>query len=160
MKVCTGCSQAKPINDFYKAKSNADGYANRCKECAKAAARQNRMNRLDEAREYDRQRANLPHRVHARTQYCKTDAYTASHAKSCVRYSINHKDRRSAQVATNNAVRDGRLKPWPVCAVPECDCSPEAHHPDYSRPLDVVWLCDKHHKAAHKLGREINRGKT
>ena len=27
----------------------------------------------------------------------------------------------------------------------------EAHHVDYSKPLDVQWLCKKHHVAWHKL---------
>ena len=22
----------------------------------------------------------------------------------------------------------------------------EAHHPDYSRPLEIIWLCPKHHR--------------
>ncbi|QMV32651.1 hypothetical protein F1_00023 [Ralstonia phage Heva] len=51
----------------------------------------------------------------------------------------------------------GRLIPWSVCAIPECSEAPEAHHPDYSRPLDVVWLCDHHHKETHKMAREIER---
>jgi hypothetical protein len=25
----------------------------------------------------------------------------------------------------------------------------EAHHPDYSSPLDVVWLCRRHHTDLH-----------
>ena len=25
----------------------------------------------------------------------------------------------------------------------------EAHHEDYTRPLDVVWLCRRHHKGLH-----------
>ena len=32
-----------------------------------------------------------------------------------------------------------------------CGNESEAHHPDYSRPLDVVWLCSSHHKEAHKI---------
>lgn len=26
----------------------------------------------------------------------------------------------------------------------------EAHHPDYDRPMDVDWLCRRHHKAEHR----------
>lgn len=33
----------------------------------------------------------------------------------------------------------------------ECgDPNSEAHHPDYDRPMDVVWLCRAHHKAEHR----------
>ena len=47
----------------------------------------------------------------------------------------------------NKAIRFGRIKRQ-NCA--ECDKSDaEAHHPDYSEPLKVVWLCSKHHKKLH-----------
>ncbi|MDR6216225.1 hypothetical protein [Paracidovorax wautersii] len=63
-------------------------------------------------------------------------------------------DRSKARITLGNAVRDGRVIPWPVCAVPECCGRPHGHHPDYSRPLDVVWLCDKHHKEVHAMARQ------
>ena len=32
-KTCNKCNIQKDINDFYKAKSNKDGYRNECKSC-------------------------------------------------------------------------------------------------------------------------------
>lgn len=35
----------------------------------------------------------------------------------------------------------------------ECGQPAQAHHADYSKPLDVIWLCRKHHLALHKEQR-------
>lgn len=52
-----------------------------------------------------------------------------------------------AHNAVNNAVRDGRLfkEPCAICGEAEV----HAHHRDYSKPLDVVWLCAKCHHRLH-----------
>ncbi|MCC5968382.1 MAG: hypothetical protein JJU15_00360 [Pararhodobacter sp.] len=52
-----------------------------------------------------------------------------------------------AHRATRSAIRSGLLSPAPceVCGDPKS----EAHHPDYDRPLFVVWLCRAHHRAVH-----------
>jgi hypothetical protein len=70
-------------------------------------------------------------------------------------YRTKHPHRRSAQVALNNALRDGRVDAWPVCALPECEAGPEAHHTHYDAPLEVVWLCPAHHKQAHAMARKV-----
>lgn len=46
-------------------------------------------------------------------------------------------------------VRRGKVKrkPCDICG----DAHSEAHHSDYSRPLDVQWLCRKHHLQLHHL---------
>jgi len=38
-----------------------------------------------------------------------------------------------------------RKEPCRVCGESEA----EAHHEDYDKPLDVVWLCKEHHKDLH-----------
>lgn len=48
----------------------------------------------------------------------------------------------------NHAVRDGRLKKM-NCKICDNEKS-EAHHHDYSKPLDVIWLCKMHHHAIHQ----------
>jgi hypothetical protein len=57
-------------------------------------------------------------------------------------------ERDSARNILNSAVYRGVVKPQP-CWV--CGDRAEAHHPDYSSPLDVVWLCNSHHREAHEL---------
>ena len=44
-------------------------------------------------------------------------------------------------------VATGTLKrgPCEVCGEPDA----QAHHDDYSKPLDVRWLCDRHHREHH-----------
>lgn len=54
-----------------------------------------------------------------------------------------------AHQCVRGAVKRGLLVPQP-CA--ECGDEPaEAHHANgYFNVLDVVWLCRRHHKAAHR----------
>jgi hypothetical protein len=50
--------------------------------------------------------------------------------------------------ALNAAVRQGVVtkKPCVICGALKV----VGHHPDYSKPLDVIWLCRDHHRAEHK----------
>jgi len=36
----------------------------------------------------------------------------------------------------------------------------EGHHPDYSKPLEVIWLCRSHHFFVHRLGKTIQELKS
>jgi len=49
----------------------------------------------------------------------------------------------------NKALRNRTLKkkPCQICGNPKS----EGHHEDYSKPLKVIWLCDKHHREVHSL---------
>lgn len=145
---CKQCNTAKTATDFYVSNPK------RCKECIKASVRANRAGNLEHYRAFDKARASQPHRVAARKEYAKTPAYAESHEAAAKRWAERHPERRKASHMVGNAIRDGKLIPWPVCAVPDCFGKPQGHHPDYSRPLDVVWLCDKHHKEVHAMARQ------
>jgi hypothetical protein len=139
-KTCFKCSITKPIDEFYSHNAMADGHLNKCKECAKKDSNKRRYGVAREhVLDYDRKRGSLPHR---REQAKQINA----------KWINDHPDRRSAQVAIGNAVRDQKIKPLP-CLI--CGLKAEAHHPDYSDPLYPVWLCSIHHKQAHALGKKI-----
>ena len=56
-------------------------------------------------------------------------------------------EKKRAHDAVDRAIRRGELVRGP-CEV--CGQRAEAHHDDYSKPLQVRWLCRGHHKAAHQ----------
>jgi hypothetical protein len=59
-----------------------------------------------------------------------------------------HPDRRPAHRAVQSAIERGDMirQPCRVCGNPKAD----AHHDDYTKPLEVDWLCRLHHIARHK----------
>lgn len=59
----------------------------------------------------------------------------------------------SARRDVTNAIKNGTLVKEP------CRCGSkkvEAHHMDYSRPLEVIWACKKHHAELDKMKRELD----
>ncbi len=142
MSTCKVCGKTDAETEFYAS------IKTHCKEHWRARVKANREANIEHYREFDRNRANLPHRVQARAEYQQTPAYEASHRKSMAKYRSERPDRRAAHVALGNAARDGKVTPLPCFC---CGAKAEAHHPDYSDPLYPVWLCPAHHKQTHAM---------
>lgn len=76
-----------------------------------------------------------------------------------MRYRRRQKARHPIEEAARKAVRSaliaGRLvrQPCEVCGAEKA----QAHHDDYSKPLDVRWLCRPHHDEHHALERRRAR---
>jgi hypothetical protein len=142
MKRCFKCGMEKPVEDFYKHPMMADGRLGKCKDCTKLDMRIDRATK-PRVREYDRQRASQPHRVALRARISKA-------------WDTRFPDRAKAHSAAQNAVRDGKLiKPalCEGCGLPKKRI--EKHHPDYSKPLLIVWLCKPCHAIADKIRRKL-----
>ena len=130
-KKCFKCEAVKPLEDFYKHPKMADGRVNKCKECNKLDVRNNRVDKVEYYREYDRQRGNR-----------QKPEYEKKYRK---RFVMKY----AAHVLVGNRVRDGKMKrkPCEQCGKNE---SIHAHHDDYAFPLTVRWLCAAHHSQWHK----------
>lgn len=37
-----------------------------------------------------------------------------------------------------------------ICSITGCNNLGERHHIDYDKPLEILWLCRKHHREFHK----------
>ena len=134
MKPCIRCGESKPISEFYVHKMMADGHLNKCKSCCRSDATANRVRHLSRYRQYDRERFSTLRR-------------RMSVEKQRISYRTKYPEKRAAHVATGNAIRSGKLikGPCEVCGSLVVD----AHHDDYSKPLEVRWLCRVHHLIHH-----------
>ena len=53
----------------------------------------------------------------------------------------------TAQIAFHRALRNGLLKRPDKCSRCGLIGKIEGHHPDYDKPLEVIWLCRKCHRS-------------
>ncbi len=139
MKNCFKCNTVKPLSEFYAHPRMADGHVNKCKECNKNDSTANRNKNIEKVRAYDRARSKEPERIKAAAEV--TRAWRAEDSLRVLAHS-----------SVARAIRRGDLVRQPCCR-----CGEEkavAHHEDYEKPLDVVWLCQPCHKQRHK---EINQ---
>jgi hypothetical protein len=69
-------------------------------------------------------------------------------ARARAKYIAENPDKRASHIAVGNAVRSGKLikQPCEICGTDKV----HAHHDDYSKPLQVRWLCPSHHFVHHK----------
>lgn len=155
MKVCKECNQEKPLTEFYKHAKMADGHLNKCIECVKARIEKHREVNLEKIRAYDRQRDSQPHRVKARKEYLKTEAGKQAKKRAMDAYKKRYPLKYASHVITGNAIRDGKLTPASNCSVCNSTEKIEGHHDDYTKPLEVRWLCESCHKEWHRHNKPI-----
>lgn len=60
-----------------------------------------------------------------------------------------HKEKQTARVALKAALNKGFMVRPDTCSVCNTPCKPHGHHDDYTKPLDVRWLCVSCHADAH-----------
>lgn len=132
-KACFKCGNVLPLSEFYKHPYMGDGHLGKCKACTKRDVHENYIANREAKSEYERERHQRPERKAAQKAYLK------SHAE-------RSPDKAKARRDVARAVREGKLERQP-CEV--CGARAQGHHPDYSKPLDVRWLCFLHHREEH-----------
>lgn len=138
MKTCFKCHTEKPITEFYKHPRMGDGHLGKCKTCTKKDVQERYDSPSGRTKifAYEKARFKTPHRKEKLKSYVKKRR--ANNPVKC-----------KAWAAVARALKNGNLirLPCRICGDPKS----QGHHHDYSKPLDVDWLCFKHH-------REIGHG--
>ena len=123
LKTCRDCGEAKPLSAFEK-KWGKDYTIINCRRC------RNKYH-------YERRK--------------KTPAFLERRARQA-RVRRQREDdniKNAARSAVRRAIKAGELTPQ---ACERCGATDaEAHHDDYSKPLDVRWLCPPHHREHHGM---------
>ncbi len=79
----------------------------------------------------------------------KPEVKARKNQTSRLRWKIN-----ACNVHEKMRARKNALKMFPeACPCAICgDLEAERHHPDYSKPTKIVWLCKRHHEELHAKG--------
>lgn len=89
-------------------------------------------------------------------EYIKRESSKIKRLKYIKEWKEKNYNKYIAQSRLKDAVRYGKLKkkPCEVCGKPKV----HGHHPDYSKPLFIKWLCPVHHFQEHKRLKLISGG--
>ena len=169
MQKCTRCEIEKELSEFHRRSQRSRGYNTICKLCLNSR----RNESVEKNREKFRKQANDFYYRNREKQLAKVKAWWSSlseerkqqvrdkkkkrfHAspeqkRRKLHYTQNVYDKKKfkANKILNDAVRKGMFKPR-ECTVCKQEKKLDGHHNDYSKPLDVIWVCRKCHSDIHK----------
>ena len=146
MKTCKDCGESKGEGEFYPVKNMKDGLMLRCKKCFAKYSYASRKRRLTEM---------LPEQLAVirkrNSEYSREWAKKNPNAQleANRRFYEKNRSREKVKNRLSYAIRAGNIvrEPCFICGSME---KVHGHHPDYSAPLSVVWLCREHHTQLHR----------
>lgn len=142
-KKCKQCGIEMSIDFFYIHPLTKDKHMWRCKECMLKWRRSDLERQM--AREWEKKNRVRP------------VWYIYNYTK---KYRLQNPDKYKAHNLVNNFIRDKWLTRKDFCMNCLCDNFLELHHPDYTKPFDVIALCPLCHKWHHHWKIDISHLKT
>lgn len=166
IKQCRKCLVNKRLEDFRKDPKYKSGYTARCIECCRKSERdyekRNREKRVQKHREWrdsNRDKINAKNRDRWNNDpewRARKDKYKGMYKEWRAKYSSDYKKLNREKCNAREQLRYWFAKG--VIIRPEkcemCESSDyriEAHHFDYSKPLEVNWFCQKCHLKLHRM---------
>jgi len=159
-KICKKCGEVKIISLFGHEKRIKSGRSNRCKACIKENVQlyaKNNSKYIQKMREryyYDNQEEILLQKK----EYLKNLSPKAKIKRTLDLKKHNEKypNRHKARILLIAAVNHGELIRPAECSVCKVKCTPDGHHDNYSKPLEVRWLCKRCHASWHSNNKTID----
>jgi hypothetical protein len=162
MKICGKCGLLKDSSLFYKDCSTSDGLKSICISCKKDQAKKYYKNNTelckDKAQQWKHMNPEKNKAIYTSYRLANPDKVKQSNKNarmkrrdSSQKYDLERKklfpEKLMAKYLVRKAIRKGMLikESCKICGKKYV----HAHHQDYSKPLDVIWLCPSHHKKIH-----------
>lgn len=164
--ICKTCHEEKEENDFYSDERRPTGRFAECILCCRARALRWRRSHLNRAREQSK-KWNREHREQiARCQRANNAENREKIREKNKRIYRSHRNEYKQMVADwrkinpekakahdlfKSALHFGKIVRPEICS--RCGKSGKihGHHEDYSKPLEVIWLCSVCHARMHKM---------
>lgn len=152
MKICRRCKMGKPLNEYYGHSQMEDGFVNICKVCIRKSAKDRYNNLMKNDRNWvirERDRCRKKGKLYyelMKNEWTEEQKINIRRLKK--EWAKRNPEKIRAHLKLKRAVNKGIITKLPcqVCG----NIKSEAHHWDYTKPLDVKWLCSKHHAEIHR----------
>ena len=145
-KACKICGVTKPISEFYKHSMTADGLYPSCKKCHCERCKKNRDKDIKAYRKKNRERCRTEKLKETQRRAYKKALASGEHVRRNKEWRDRNPEKYQAYLAVKKALRHGVLQ-RKECVL--CGEKAQAHHEDYSKPLEIIWLCQVHHSNLH-----------
>jgi len=147
VKKCPGCKEIKDSSLFYKSLTRHDGITSTCKDCIKKTTHteeyrewmRNYMRKRNGNKNIDSLKIVIIPELEKKLGIRITDKFITS-------------DKNKKHISRERAKYYIETKPCVICGTEE---DIERHHFDYNKPLDVTFLCMKHHRKLHAELRRL-----
>ena len=181
MRICRRCKEKKDDSQFGKLKCSKDGINPRCRQCCCKSVKEskkspeaiankkvyvsewqkrNRERRLEQSRSWYERNLEKARQMslEATKKYLSTEHGRRKRNARSSLWENKNPEKRRVHDRTMYAVKTGKINRPDQCSKCQKKCIPHAHHEDYSKPFNVLWLCSSchffhHHKSKHYAER-------
>lgn len=181
MRICRKCKIEKDESQYGQLKCSKDGINPRCRQCCCDSVKRskkspetiankkkyvaqwqkdNRDKRLQQSRDWYERNLEKAREMSlvATRKYLSTEHGRKKAAERSLEWDRQNSTKRRVHDRTMYAVETGKLVRPSECSKCHKEGLPHAHHEDYSKPYDVIWLCSTchfylHHQSKHHRER-------
>ena len=157
---CKACASVAASGYYGRNKAKVDARSREWRESNAEYLREYRRKRYQEyADEFRRYReANAArHRLRSKADWAaikadpvKLERYRAAAVKRNLKWQRENPEKVACYRVYRKALADGTIECQGYCEFCSVEVGLVGHHEDYSKPLDVIWLCGDCHRKVHR----------